>query len=122
VVRTFNTATDVIRTASESSTSANLAELLRRAAEDSPNAAAIDDGSLVTDYRTLAARAGGIAGELQRLGLARGQRVAILIHRNVEAVSAFFGVLAAGGIAVNVTRRCGTARSTTSFVILAPAS
>ena len=83
-------------------TSANVADLLWSAAAGAPNTPAIEDGSAITDYRTLAARAGGIAEELQRDGLAKGERVAILLHRGVEAAAAFFGVVAAGGIAVNV--------------------
>jgi acyl-CoA synthetase (AMP-forming)/AMP-acid ligase II len=93
---------ETIGTEMRRATSANVAELLRSAAAVSPNAPAIDDASVVTDYLTLSGRAGGIAEYLLRNGLARGDRVAIMIHRGAEAAAAFFGVLAAGGIAVNV--------------------
>ena len=69
-------------------TSANVADLLWSAAAGAPNTPAIEDGSTITDYQTLAARAGGIAEELQRDGLAEGERVAILLHRGVEAAAA----------------------------------
>jgi amino acid adenylation domain-containing protein len=54
------------------------------------------------DYETLRARAGSIGVHLQGLAIRPDDRVAIFIERGAEAAAAFFGVTAAGAIAVIV--------------------
>src|SRR5690606_36626579 len=46
------------------------------------------------------ARAGAIARALESAGVHPGDRVVILLERGIDAVAAYFGVLAAGGLAV----------------------
>ncbi|WP_080422208.1 non-ribosomal peptide synthetase [Burkholderia ubonensis] len=48
-------------------------------------------------YAQLAAHARAIAGRLRDAGLARGDRVALLLERDASAVAAMLGVLLAGG-------------------------
>jgi len=61
---------------------------------------AIVDGGEAVGYDELAARARGIATALLERGLKPGDRVCIMLRRGVDAAAGFFGVLAAGGVAV----------------------
>jgi acyl-CoA ligase (AMP-forming) (exosortase A-associated) len=63
---------------------------------------AIQDGDRVTTYAELGRAAEGVAAHLVSLGVMPGDRVGILLQRGADAVGAFFGVLAAGGVAINV--------------------
>ena len=56
--------------------------------------------SQVLSYAELYARAGRVAGLLQRRGLSRGQTVALLLPTGTDYFFGFFGVLLAGGIPV----------------------
>jgi amino acid adenylation domain-containing protein len=49
-------------------------------------------------YAELADRAAGLARELKRRGLRRGERVVIFLQNSPETVVSLFGVLAAGGV------------------------
>jgi acyl-CoA ligase (AMP-forming) (exosortase A-associated) len=51
-------------------------------------------------YTVLRDRAAAIVTALRALGVERGDRVAILLNRGATAAAAFFGVAAAGGVAV----------------------
>lgn len=82
--------------------SPNAAWLLWRMAEGRPTHAAIRDGDRTVSYGALRDQAAAIATQLAGRGLAAGDRVAILLERGPEAAAAFFGTLAAGGIAINV--------------------
>ena len=64
-----------------------------------PSPAVIERGR-ETSYADLRARAAAIAQALLAAGVDPDDRVAILFENGVDAVAAFFGVLAAGGIAV----------------------
>lgn len=79
---------------------ANVATLLWRAAQRDPVAPAVVERDQTTDYGDLVARAAAVASGLAAAGAGRDQPVAILLERGADAVAAFFGVLAAGGIAV----------------------
>jgi len=79
---------------------ANVASLLwSTALTDGPSAAVIEGGR-ETSYAALRERAAAIAQALVAARLRPSDRVAILLENGVDAVAAFFGVLAAGGIAV----------------------
>jgi amino acid adenylation domain-containing protein len=78
----------------------NVANLLWNSAAAHPAHPAIVEGGAVTDYATLQRRAGGIASALTAAGIRAYDRVGIFLDGGAEAVAAFFGVAAAGGIAV----------------------
>ncbi|HEY6864178.1 MAG TPA: AMP-binding protein [Burkholderiales bacterium] len=71
---------------------------LWEAAERFPDKTAVVAGDARPTYAELAGRAAGLARELKRRGLRRGDRVALFLHNSVEAVAGVFGVLAAGGV------------------------
>jgi amino acid adenylation domain-containing protein len=62
--------------------------------------AAILDAAGPTDYETLRDRAAAVAATLTELGVAAGDRVGIFLDAGPDAVAAFFGVSAVGGIAI----------------------
>src|SRR2546430_656599 len=61
---------------------------------------AIIDGTGTTDYGSLRDRAAAIATSLSRLGVRPNDRVGIFLDAGPDAVAAFFGVMAIGGIAI----------------------
>ncbi|MEU4779697.1 amino acid adenylation domain-containing protein [Micromonospora sp. NPDC023633] len=66
------------------------------AAARHPDTLAVTDGAGSLTYRDLAEVSGGIAQELHRRGVERGDVVAIAMRREVSAVCALLGVLRAG--------------------------
>ena len=58
-----------------------------------------------TTYAELRSRASSVAAALVDRGVKSGDRVAILAERGPDAVAAYFGVLAAGAVAVVVNER-----------------
>ena len=77
--------------------------MLWATADASPRRVAIVERSGSTTYDTLAAFASQIAASLGAAGLRAGDRVAILADRSALAAATFFGIVAAGGIAVFVS-------------------
>lgn len=80
----------------------NIAWLLWSAAREVPDRPAVTDSGGTVDYATLCAGAAVIARWLEAEGVLPGDRVGILLPRSAAAAAAFFGVTAAGAIAVNV--------------------
>src|SRR5215217_7567872 len=78
----------------------NFAHALWATADRVPDAIAIDDRDASTTYAALRAHAAGIADALVAGGLRPGDRVGIWMDRSAACAAAFFGVLAAGGIAI----------------------
>jgi amino acid adenylation domain-containing protein len=76
--------------------------LLATAAAAPARPAIVEARAATTSYGELAARSLGVAGSLQALGVAPGDRVAVFLQRGAAAAAGFFGVLACGAIAVNV--------------------
>ncbi|OOG51165.1 acyl-CoA ligase (AMP-forming), exosortase A system-associated [Polaromonas sp. C04] len=79
-----------------------LHELIARAAERTPQATALTSGSAALSYAELADQVSRFAAGLMRLGLARGERVAIYLEKRFETVIASFGAPAAGAVFVPV--------------------
>ena len=80
-------------------------ELLADAVARAPDREALvthDPGAARVDYRTLATAAARVAAQLVELGVAPGDRVALLAHNGVEWVAGFYGALAAGAVAVPI--------------------
>lgn len=73
---------------------------LDRAADRHPEAVAtVFFGARLT-YRQVRRRADALAAALQALGIAKGERVAVMLPNCPQAVVAFYGVLKAGAVAV----------------------
>lgn len=73
---------------------------LLASAERHPDKAVFAARSGTTSYGTLVERAAKLAHTLRALGLARGDRVAILLDGDVDYLAAFYGASMAGGVAV----------------------
>ena len=78
----------------------NVATLLWATAAADPARPALIEAGRVTDYGSLQRRAAAIAVGLQNSGVQAYDRVGIFLDGGADAVAAFFGVAAAGGIAV----------------------
>jgi amino acid adenylation domain-containing protein len=63
-----------------------------------PGKTALVAGSTRLTYGELAARAAGLAAELRRQGVQRGERVVVFLQNSPEAVISIFGTLMAGGV------------------------
>jgi amino acid adenylation domain-containing protein len=79
----------------------NVAEILWSNGQPQQQIAVIERREAVS-YGALRNRAGVIASSLLRSGVEAGERVAVLLPRGAEAAACFFGVLAAGAVAVIV--------------------
>jgi len=79
---------------------ANMAGALWSTARAHGTATAVVERGRDTAYGALHARAGAIARALLDAGLKPDDRVAVLLDGAPDAIAAFFGILAAGGIAV----------------------
>jgi len=90
----------VSREPSEQWLNANVATLLWRVAASDPMAPAVVERDQTATYGAVAGRAAAVAAALTAAGAGPDRPVAILLERGADAVAAFFGVLAAGGIAV----------------------
>ncbi len=80
----------------------NLVELICNSAARTPTAEALVDGERRTDYATLRNRVLAGAAGLRARGLARGERVGLLLDKRQETVEAFFAITAAGGVCVPI--------------------
>ncbi len=80
----------------------NLADLLWSRADASGDRPAIRTAGTSTTWLGLRRRSAAWAAALVRAGVEPGDRVAILCPRGPEAIAAYFGVLAAGGVAVQL--------------------
>ena len=67
-----------------------LAALLERAALRRPHADAVVDGERRLTYAELAARARALAEGFRRLGVARGDRVLLVLRNRLEHVLAYW--------------------------------
>jgi acyl-CoA synthetase (AMP-forming)/AMP-acid ligase II len=84
----------------------SLVALLRAAVDAEPGGEAlVEVGGERLTYRQLWDRAARVAGGLVQGGLARGDRVAILLPAGVDWGVAFFGIQLAGAVAVPVNTR-----------------
>ncbi|MFB9799287.1 AMP-binding protein, partial [Streptomonospora salina] len=82
-----------------------LAGLLHAVSGAVPERTALVAGGRRTTYAELGARADRLAAHLAARGTAPGDRVAVLSRNRVEWLEAFFGVLRAGAVPVNLNQR-----------------
>src|SRR5215210_3432036 len=80
----------------------SVAHMLLETTSSVGNKAAVTSEELTVGYADLATRSLAIAEALAEAGVKTGDRVAILLQRGSEAAAAFFGIVAAGAIAVMV--------------------
>jgi len=90
--------------------SATLHGLLAAAAADHPRETAVVDGERELTYAQLDAESDTLAGVLAARGVAPGDRVALLLEKSVEAVSAIYAILKAGAVYVPLDDRAPTER------------
>jgi long-chain acyl-CoA synthetase len=98
----------------------NLSLILESAAARFKNKDAIVINDCRVSYARLEADANRVAGALKKLGVKKGDRVAMLQSANPEFVSTFFGVMKVGGIAVPLDTRYVPAELETLFRDCAP--
>lgn len=80
----------------------NAAQILWNSADLHGSRSAIRERARSVSYEELRARAAAVAAHLMEIGLAQGDRVVVFLDRGVDAAAAYFGVWAAGGVAVMV--------------------
>ena len=80
----------------------NIAEILRETARARPDYPAIVSREEEVSYAGLAARAAAVTAALLAARLRPEDRVAIFLERGADAAAAFFGTVAAGGVAIMV--------------------
>ena len=83
-------------------TTANLADLVRRAARATPGKTALVFGDSATTWNQLDERVSAVARGLTNLGLVAGDRVAVQLGNTPDFPACYFGVLRAGLVAVPV--------------------
>jgi acyl-CoA synthetase (AMP-forming)/AMP-acid ligase II len=83
----------------------NVGQFLTHAAERDPGRPAFVWGDDVVSYSEANARSDSLAGNLQRLGLGRGDRVGVLMHNRPELLESMFATWKAGGCVVPLNAR-----------------
>ena len=99
--------------------------MLARRAGETPNALAFAEGGERLSYGGLHAEAGALAGGLARLGVGRGDRVALFLPAGLDFIRVFFALqrlgaapcaFAPGGPSVAAVRRAGRVRPCLTLV------
>ncbi len=85
------------------------ADPLQHACELAPDAIAVIDGDVKLSFGELGRRAAQLAGGLKRLGLLKGDRVAILAKNSHAYIEAYVGAPAAGFVIVPLNTRLAAA-------------
>ena len=81
---------------------ATVPDLLRLSVERYPDAVFVHHRGVDHTYYEIWRKACGLAAWLQRGGLEKGERVALLLANSVEYVVAYYGVQLAGGVVVGL--------------------
>jgi amino acid adenylation domain-containing protein len=82
----------------------NFANLLWQSSARWPARPAVGEQAGITSFGELVERASAFGAMLQS-EIQPGDRVGIFLERGAEAAAAYFGVLAAGGVAININER-----------------
>ena len=83
----------------------NIGSLLTKTAGFAPERVAVIYGDLRRTYREMNARADRLAAALEKAGVGKGDRVAILQQNGPELLESLFGILKAGATAVPINAR-----------------
>jgi long-chain acyl-CoA synthetase len=81
----------------------SIGELIRRHAKNRPDKVAFRDAKTSITYGELAVSTANLAGHLQDLGIAAGDRVAIMLPNSVQWVESCFSIVRAGGVSVPIS-------------------
>ena len=92
----------------------NLHHLLEEKVPGDAGRPALTDNSVTYTYAEVWAKVRGVANGLRRLGLQRGDRVAVFLDKRIETVAGIFGTSAAGEYSCPSTRYCARPRWPTS--------
>ena len=92
-----------------------LAHRLQASAARAPRAEALVHGPRRVSYAELWQQVCAVSGYLQKIGLQPGDRVGVLLENSIEYVAAYYGALAAGGVAVGLNASA-RARDITTWV------
>ena len=84
--------------------------LLERTARHHPERIAFRFGSEALSYAELRARAYSLARELLRRGVAKGDRIAVVMHKGIEMPVAVYGAMTAGAVYVPIDPLAPNAR------------
>ncbi|MEV5442095.1 amino acid adenylation domain-containing protein [Streptomyces sp. NPDC052644] len=98
-------------TATRPADTPGVTERVRHHATTTPDTVAVQDSRTALSYRELAARADHVSTRLAAAGVRPGDRVALLLDRGAEAVTAVLGVLGAGATFVPLDTSAPAARS-----------
>jgi long-chain acyl-CoA synthetase len=79
-----------------------LAHRLQTSAAQYPDAEALVYGARRVTYAALWRQVCAVAGYLRGVGLTEGDRVAVVLENSTEYIAAYYGTLAAGGVAVGM--------------------
>ena len=79
---------------------ASIGELIRRHAATKADKVAFRDSRSSVTYGRLAQTTANLAGHLQDLGIAAGERIAIMLPNSVEWVESCFAIARAGAVSV----------------------
>ena len=82
---------------------ASVPELLRRQARVLPEKLAFRDARASVTYGALAAATANLAGNLQQLGIAEGDRIALMVPNSVQWVVSCLATLRAGALCVPIS-------------------
>jgi amino acid adenylation domain-containing protein len=89
-----------------------LPHLLEASARRVPDRVAVQEpGQGSIRYRELDELSNGVADHLRSLGVRKGDRVGIYLHKSIDSVAAIFGILKAGAAYVPVDATAPTARN-----------
>jgi len=92
--------------------SRSISDLFGSVAEEREDAIAIMDGASFCTYRTLNENANRLAHYLREIHhVHRGDKVALLMHRGIDLITAMIGVLKAGGVYVPIDPATPEART-----------
>ena len=95
----------VVSSKPHSADARNVWHFLADAAERAPDRVALRQGPRRASYRAVRDRAIALAATLQQHGVRTGDRVAVLMHNDLDHLVAYFGVPAAGAILVSLNAR-----------------
>jgi amino acid adenylation domain-containing protein len=94
----------------------SMSEYLDRGSRNCPGNTAIEEpGKGAISYRDLDALSDFVRGRLLRLGVRRGDRVGIYMHKSIDAVASILGILKTGAVYVPVDPLAPVARNAFIF-------
>ena len=97
----------------------SLQEILHKSAKEFPQKTAISYGGREVSYAQLEFLSNQFANSLVKLGVKKGDRVAIFLPNIPQFIIAYFGVLKAGAVVLRLVRWIGSAKLNINWTIQA---